>query len=195
MTALAHSNYLITPDEYLSGEEDSDQKHEFLNGVVHAMAGGTAVHSRIAVNVTSWLHQRLRGNRCQPFNSDMRLRIWRGEDRRFYYPDVMVVCDPQMDATWQEKPAIVVEVLSEATRRTDLGEKRDAYLALPSLQQYVAIDSEHAEVLVWTRQPGGKWSDLVSLRDPTGLLSLPEIACEVPLAEIYEGTGLWSPVA
>lgn len=177
---------LVPVDEYLATEEFSSCKREYLNGVVYAMAGGTVRHSQLGTNITAALHVRLRGKRCRPFNSDMLLRIQHGTDRRFYYPDAMVVCESNApDERFQDRPVVIFEVLSENTSRTDLGEKRDAYLRIPTLRAYVVVDSQ--QIVATTYRPtqdGVEISRATSLDEVVGL---PEIDCEIPLAEIYEG--------
>ncbi len=188
MTALAKSDLYFSPEEYLEGEEQSHQKHEFLNGVVYSMSGGTGSHSAIAVTIVSQLHAQLRGKPCRPFNSDMRLRIFNGLDRRFYYPDAMVVCHPRMDELWQDEPVVLVEVLSPSSERTDRAEKRDAYFSIPSLRHYVVIDSRTVDVTVYHRHDGGWTAEPVAA--PDGVIQLAAIECSLPLREIYESSGL-----
>lgn len=184
MTALALRDFYLTPEEYLTGEEASPQKHEYLNGVVHAMAGGTPDHSSLAVRIGALFDARLRGRSCRPYNSDMRLRIEREADHRFYYPDAMVVCHPRRTGSWQDEPVVLVEVLSASTSRVDHGEKREAYLQIPSLRHYVMVDSEKIEVIGWHFR-GGDWAAEI-LREPAELVRLESIGCEFSLREIYE---------
>lgn len=115
----------LSIEKYLLGEEDSDVKHEFLGGVVHAMAGGTNRHNSIAFSAMLSLGNQLRGKLCQPFNSDTKVKIEFSDHTRFYYPDAMVVCrkNPETDH-FQSLPDVLIEVLSESTRRTDMGKKR-----------------------------------------------------------------------
>src|SRR6516162_7272681 len=137
MTAAKKVN-LISVDEYLTGELISPIKHEYLGGVVYAMAGARNVHNLIKGNVFGSLHARLRGRRCRPFDSDTKIRVRLPTQVRFYYPDVSVICrpNPQNDS-FQDEPTALVEVLSRRTRRVDEGEKKDAYLTIPSLDVYV----------------------------------------------------------
>src|SRR5712671_6355170 len=111
---------LLSVEDYLAGELVSPLKHEYLGGVVYAMAGARIAHNLIATNVIGSLHGRLRGRRCRPFNSDMKIRVRLPTQVRFYYPDVSVVCrsNPQ-DESFQDEPAAIFEVLSRGTRRID----------------------------------------------------------------------------
>src|SRR5262245_37717373 len=133
MTAAEKLN-LMSVEEYLAGELDSPVKHEYLGGVVYAMAGARNAHNRIAECILAHLFFRLRGKSCQPHNSDTKVRIRLPTHERFYYPDVSVVCDhnPQEDS-FQDRPVVIFEVLSKKTKRIDGGEKKDAYLTIPTL--------------------------------------------------------------
>lgn len=185
MTALRHPNF-ITVADYLAGEEISDVKHEYLGGTVHAMAGATNQHNKIALNGLASLHGQLRGKPCQPFNSDTKVRIEFPDHIRFYYPDAMVVChsNPGTDH-FQDQPVVVIEVLSDSTRRTDLGEKLDAYLTMPSLQVLLFVEPDFPAVTVHRRQSEGGFA----LEYHAGLdatIPLPEIDASLPLADLYE---------
>jgi Uma2 family endonuclease len=127
----------VSVDDYLAGELRSPVKHEYLNGVLYAMAGARNAHNRIASNVLARLDARLMGHRCQAFNSDTKIRIRIAAQTRFYYPDVSVVCraNPPEDS-FQDEPVVITEVISRKTRRTDEGEKKDAYQTIPSLKVY-----------------------------------------------------------
>src|SRR5688572_16244276 len=102
MSAVRKLN-LVSVDDYLAGEQVSPIKHEYLGGVVYAMAGGRNVHNMIKVNVVANLHAKLRGRPCQPFDSDTKIRIRLPFQVRFYYPDASVVCDPNpQDDSFQD---------------------------------------------------------------------------------------------
>jgi Uma2 family endonuclease len=186
MTALK-SPSLVSIEDYLAGEEISEVKHEYLGGVVHAMAGGTNDHAAISANVVVALGARLRGKPCRPFSSDAKVRIELADHTRFYYPDAQVVCEPTAGhQRFQEHPAVVVEVLSESTRRIDLGEKRDAYLAVSSLKVLILAESERALVWVYRRRRDGGF-EAEEYEGTDAVIQLPEIEAELPLAELYEG--------
>lgn len=187
MTALPLPD-LMTVAEYLAGEEAATSKHEYLGGTVHAMAGATNQHNTIALNAQFLLLGQLRGKPCQPFNGDTKVRIELPDHTRFYYPDAMVVCHPNPPTDhFQELPVVVIEVLSESTRRTDLGEKRDAYLAIASLKVFLCIEPHRAEITVWRRRVEGGFA----VGRHSGLddvVPLPEVGATLPLAGIYERT-------
>ena len=180
----------ISIAEYLAGEEISTVKHEYLGGTVHAMAGATNRHNVIAVTGLGLLFGMLRGKSCQPFNSDTKIRIAGAEQTRFYYPDAMVVCHPNPQSDhFQDHPVVVVEVLSESTRRTDLGEKRDTYLTIPSLQVLLLVESEEMAVKVHRRRADGGFA-VEHYVGSDDVIPLPEIEANLPLAELYERAGL-----
>lgn len=185
MTALTHPSP-VSITEYLAGEEGSEVKHEYLGGIVHARAGGNSRHNAISSNALGVFAGSLRGKPCQPFNSDMKVRIELADHTRFYYPDAMVVCRLNDDLShFQDHPVVIVEVLSESTRRIDFTEKRDAYLAIPSLKQLLLVEPEEPRVIVYRRRDtGGFGSEAHAGLE--AVIPLPEIECELPLAELYE---------
>ena len=185
MSAAEKPN-LILVDNYLAGELVSPIKHEYLGGVVHAMAGARNLHNLIATNILIALGSRLRGRRCRPFNSDTKLRIRLPNQVRFYYPDVSVICrpNPQTDS-FQDEPAVVVEVVSRATRRVDESEKKDAYLTIPSLSAYLIVEQESPTVAVFRRTERGFVRE--DYAGAETVIPLSEIETELPLAEIFDG--------
>lgn len=176
----------ISVADYLAGEEISDTKHEYLGGTVHAMAGATIRHNNIAGNCFAALHASLCGKSCQPFNSDTKIRIEFPDHTRFYYPDAMVVCQTNPDTDhFQNQPVVIIEVLSESTRRTDLGEKRDAYLTIPSLKALVFVETETASITVHHRLPEGGFA-IERFNGLDAIIPLPEIGVDLPLKDVYE---------
>lgn len=184
MSAIEKSE-LITVEDYLAGELASPVKHEYVGGVVYAMAGARNAHNLIATNALVAFGTRLRGQPCRPFNSDTKLRLRLPSHVRFYYPDVSVICrsNPQVDS-FQDEPAVIVEVLSRATRRIDEGEKKDAYLTIPSLAVYALVEQERPAVIAFRRGQLGFVREVYQGLD--AVLPLDEIGITLPLAEIYE---------
>jgi Uma2 family endonuclease len=177
---------LVSVDDYLSGELRSPIKHEYVGGVVYAMAGGRNRHNRIATNTLGALHARLRGRTCQPYNSDTKIRIRLPTQTRFYYPDASVVCQANPDDdSFQDNPAVLGEVLSRRTRRLDEGEKKEAYITIPSLGAYLLIEQEGPRVTVFRRTDTGFIREVFQGLEV--VIPLPEIDIELPLAEIYAG--------
>jgi Uma2 family endonuclease len=175
----------ISVRDYLDGELKAKRKHEYVDGAVYAMAGANNTHNRIATNVTGMLHSQLRGQRCQVFNSDTKVRVRLARGTRFYYPDSSVVCEPNpAGQTFHDAPVAIVEVVSESTRRTDEYEKREAYLSIHSLSVYVLIEQAAPAALVYRRGDSG--FDRESYSGLEAVIPLPEIGCHLPLAEVYE---------
>jgi Uma2 family endonuclease len=153
MTALAYKLEIdnhITVEEYLRGEKISELKHEYIDGQVYAMAGAKLNHNRIVRNVSALLWQSLQATPCEPLSGDMLLEVSKTQYR---YPDVMVICDDDSSNNdyIRKNPLIIIEVLSKSTRKKDKTEKRKEYLSLPSLQEYVLIEQDYAEIDVQRR--------------------------------------------
>lgn len=178
---------LISVADYLVGEEESNVKHEFLGGVVHAMAGGSNQHNEIAGNAFGTLYAALLGKKCKPFNSDTKVRITYDNHTRFYYPDAMVVCEKNGGSShFQDKPVVIVEVLSDSTRRNDLFEKRDAYFTIPSLQVLLFVEQERMAVNVHRRETDGRFG-IEGYRGTDAAVPLLEIGVRLRLEDIYRG--------
>ena len=187
--SAVHRHQHVTPEAYLASELKSPTKHEYVGGAVYAMAGTRNIHNVIAGNIFGSLGTRLRGKKCRPFNSDPKVRVRFPNHVRFYYPDVQVVCQPNsMEESFQDQPNVIVEVLSESTRRTDEGEKLDAYLTIPSLETYLLVDSSNKEVVVEQRGSNGFQRSILIGDD--GVVPLPCLGFDLPLAEIYDGVQL-----
>lgn len=185
MTAANKLN-LISVEDYLNAELISPIKHEYLGGVIYAMAGARNAHNLIASNTLVALGGRLRGKRCRAFNSDTKVRVQLPSQIRFYYPDGMVVCRPNPAGdSYQDEPIVLAEVLSRRTRRIDEGEKKDAYLTIPSLAVYLLIEQDEPAVVVYRRAAEGFVSEVYQGLD--AVIPLPEIAIDLPLAEVYDG--------
>ncbi|TWT98810.1 Uma2 family endonuclease [Neorhodopirellula pilleata] len=175
----------ISVRDYLDGEQQAKRKHEYVAGDIYAMAGGTVQHNRIASNATGALFAQLRGQRCQVFNSDMKVRVRLSSGTRFYYPDVSVVCQPNPPSeTFQDAPVVIIEVVSDSTRRTDEYEKREAYLSIDSLCVYVLIEQNAALALVYRRADSG--FDREVIQGARSVILLPEIGCELALEDVYQ---------
>ena len=141
----------ITEEDYLNGELMSEIKHEYIDGDIFAMAGASKNHQRISVNVTRQLGNLLENTPCEPFSSDLKVKV----ASKYFYPDVMVVCnDDENNEYYTESPTIIVEVLSRSTRRMDETIKKMAYQTIPSLQEYVLIEQDVVDVEVCKRSEG-----------------------------------------
>ena len=177
---------LVSVEDYLRNELSSEIKHEYIGGVVYAMAGARNAHNMIVDNTFGSWHFRLRGKPCRPHGSNTKVRIQLPHQSRFYYPDNMVICEPNsQDDTFQDKPVALFEVLSRSTRRIDQGEKKDGYLTIPSLRVYVMIEQDSPAMIVFRREAKGFTREIYTGLD--AVLPLSEIDIELPLAEIYDG--------
>ena len=184
--AAEQAQELLSVEDYLEGERLSEIRHEYVGGYVYAMAGASDDHNRIVGNIHGELRERLRGKRCEPFMADMKLKIPGGQ--AFYYPDVLVACDPADNAKYfRERPTVVFEVFSPETARSDQREKWYAYALVQSLKVYVLVSQEKRELTLLRRGRPGPWIAEV-LKGRNALLQLPEIQVQIPLARIYERT-------
>jgi Uma2 family endonuclease len=179
---------LASVEEYLALEQSSEVRHEYIGGVLHAMAGATVRHNKICVNLVVALGNHLRGGRCGLFVSDVKVRLQIAGDDIFYYPDVMVNCDSRdTNELFHRYPQVILEVLSEGTERIDRREKFLSYTQIESLAEYVLVAQDKLEVTLFRR--ANQWQPEV-LRSRGDQLSLGSLGFEQPLESIYEGTGL-----
>ncbi len=184
MTAAERVEH-VSVEDYLAGELESEIKHEYLGGFVYAMAGAKNRHNTIAMNCVGSLFAGLRGKPCEARNSDAKVRIQLQSSTRFYYPDATVTCEAEdEDASFVTRPAVVVEVLSDSTRRTDEGEKMDAYLAIPSLTVYVLVEQDSPTVSVYRRTGDESVRETYTSLEAT--IPLPEIETVLALSNIYD---------
>ena len=191
MSVAIRHDWWISPEKYLRGEEMADTKHEYVGGMVYAMAGARNIHNLLATRVLTELGGQLRGRSCEPFNSDTKVRIRRGSDVRFYYPDVMVVCDSyDPDEVFQDKPVVIFEVISPSTERTDHHEKLHAYQSIDSLRAYVIVESERVAFTCYQRgDSNADWTSAAYVGHDARL-TLAAIDCTLELKAVYARTGL-----
>ena len=188
----AKSFQTIPVADYLRSELDSKRRHEYVDGVVYAMVGAKNRHNIVSTNATISMGSQLREGPCMVFNSDTKVRIRQAGGNRFYYPDVMVVCDSNPDTdTFQDKPVVVVEVISESTRRTDEKEKRDGYLSIDSLQVYIRVEQGVPCVKVDRRTDDGFESE--QFEEISAIIPLPNVGIELALSELYRGVTFPGP--
>jgi Uma2 family endonuclease len=181
---LRRDDVYVTPEEYLLAERVSETKHEYLAGVVYAMAGASRAHNVLATNLLAQLHNQLRGKSGQPFGSDMRLRIRKPGASFYYYPDVAVDCSGSKEDEI-DQPTVIFEVLSPETERGDRGDKLVNYQSLPSMRVYALVDQFRMAVTVYRRGDGDAWArEFYS--DVDAKVDLGEIGCALNLRAIYE---------
>ncbi|MEI7838987.1 MAG: Uma2 family endonuclease [Methylococcaceae bacterium] len=176
----------FTRDEYFALEKSAEIKHEFFNGEIFAMSGGSFNHARISGNTFSAFNVKLRGKCCTPTNSDMRIETPNG---LITYPDAAIFCGtPELTENQCAllNPVVIIEVLSPSTRRYDEGGKFTLYRSIPSFQDYLLIDSEKVFVQHFHKISHNEWllHDYVDLSDSIVLNSIQET---IHLHEIYDG--------
>ncbi len=172
----------MTVEEYLEMERESPVRHEFVGGAIYAFAGASEAHNLIALSVASHLRAVARDGPCRVLMGDVKLFV---SDQAVYYPDVMVVCDPDDNDTHvKHRPCLLIEVLSPSTASVDRREKLLAYRGIPSLRAYVMLYQDVARATVHSRDEHGSWwEDEVP---PTGRIRIPCPETELSMAEIYE---------
>ena len=141
----------MSPQAYLEFEEGSSERHEYIDGVIHALPGETLRHNEIAGNLYALLRGRARKQGCRVAFEGVKL--WIPSLNRYYYPDVMVLCDPRdTDDKVFQYPCFIAEVLSPSTEGTDKREKLQAYRAIETLRGYLMLDpaSKTAEYVLRT---------------------------------------------
>jgi Uma2 family endonuclease len=147
--SLKYAHDKISVDEYLRGEVLAESKHEYIDGEVYAMAGASENHNLLSGNLFSELKNQLKGKPCKIFVSDMKVKV----EESFFYPDVMLVCqEDNANDYYKTSPIIIVEVLSDTTRRFDKTHKLSAYQQIPSLEEYVLIEQNFSEIQVFSRK-------------------------------------------
>jgi Uma2 family endonuclease len=176
-----------SPEEYLEMEVNSEEKHEYIDGQIIEMAGGTPDHNQIAGNFYTALNFALKRQPYRAFVTDQRL--WIPNKRILTYPDVMVVKTP---LEFQEgrrdtlvNPIFIAEVLSKSTKSYDRDEKFAAYRTIPSFQEYILIDQYKMHVEQYCKTENNKWI-FSEYEDAEVLLGLAAIPCEILLADVYD---------
>lgn len=186
---LAAQEYLMPVPEYLEGEQRSDIRHEYLAGRVYAMAGAGEKHNLIALNIASILRAAVRGTPCRAFISDMKVRVEQND--AFYYPDVMVTCDPlDTEPLSKHLPCLIVEVLSPATEAIDRREKLVAYRTLPSLRYYLLVSQDTRQVECFTRTPDNHWHAAIIENAGTLEILCDGLGANFSLDDVYEDVRL-----
>ncbi|MHB1359002.1 MAG: Uma2 family endonuclease [Rhodocyclaceae bacterium] len=185
----AHAYQPIQEAEYLALEETARARHELVGGEIHAMAGASERHNRIALNIAFHLRAATRGKTCRAFMADMKLR--QAEGALYYYPDVMLVCDTGDDhPLYKQSPCLITEVLSPATAKIDPREKWQAYRALESLRYYLLVDAERLWAKCYSKNASGQWFEQELSAEDRLQINCGDAALGLTLDDIYEDTGL-----
>jgi len=183
----------FTAEQYLAWEEQQAHKHEYLRGEVFAIAGSSDAHVTISLNLAAALRAHLRGGPCRTYIADMKVEV--DAANAYFYPDVFVTCDAA-DAQLPDRkraPLLVAEVLSPSTAAFDRGAKFAWYRRLPSLREYLLIDTERLAVDLFRRDATGHWVLYPYAEGDT--VELQSVALLLPVATIYEDARLDTPGA
>lgn len=173
---------------YLDLEEISTVKHEFLDGEIYAMAGGSVLHAALSAAAAGLLGPQLRG-RCRVYSSDLRIRV--AATGLASYADVAVVCGPvQTDPESAEtvtNPALLVEVLNPSTIDYDLGEKFEHYKQAPALQAVIYVWQDRRQIEVRQREPDDSWRSQICQQGETA--SIDALECGIPVNALFDDAG------
>ena len=177
----------ITPEEYLAFERKAENKNEYVNGEIFAMAGASRKHNLIVGNLVRELGQQLKGKPCEVYPGEMRVKA--PASRSYVYPDVVVVCsEPQFEDDHFDtllNPTLVVEVLSKSTESYNRLAKSSYYRTIESLSEYLLVSQEEYRVEQYIKQADGRWL-LSDVRLLEGLIELTSIGCSLALRDIYD---------
>jgi Uma2 family endonuclease len=169
----------LSPEEYLVWENQQETRHVLVDGYLYALTGASLRHDEIAMNLASALHVHLSGGLCRVYKSDIKVDV----ANDFYYPDLVVRCDDNGSSKNQfsiSDPKVIVEVLSPSTQRFDRGDKRLAYLQIPTLTDYVLISQDSQYVEHFSAD-----GSLNTFSVDTDLLSIESLQFSIQLSEIY----------
>ena len=159
MNSTVRKPHLLTPEGYLALEEAAPEKNEYVDGEIYAMSGTTVKHNRVSGNLYLALRSHLAGQPCQSFMAD--LKIHAAAANAFYYPDLVVRCQPQplADETRViDDPTLIIEVLSPSTEAIDRREKLAAYRRIPSVQEYALVAQDERSVEIYRRNGDIGWT-------------------------------------
>ncbi len=183
MVAVKDNSPRFTPAEYFAWEEQQLERHEYINGEVYAMTGGTINHSQIAIKITSMLNNHLDGSGCKTLNSDARINILETDD--YSYPDASVTCDKRDKNNTQyiAYPCLIVEVLSDSTEAYDRGDKFYRYHRNPVLQDYVLVSAKSIAIDLYHRNDSNEW--VITNYRAGDIVELKSIALSFPIEQVY----------
>lgn len=185
--ALSKPKPFLSAAEYLAGEKESLVRHEYVDGQVYAMAGASDRHNRIAGNLYSRLLEPLSDRPRDPFMSDMKGKV---APRLYYYPDVVVACDPPgSDPYLHTQPRPIIEVLSPATERIDRHEKLLAYRNVSTLREYALVSLDEMRVELHRRRDNGEWA-LETFIHPEETFTFPSVVLPLTVSDMYRNVRL-----
>ncbi len=175
--------------DYLDVEELSVVRHEFIDGEIVAMAGGTPEHAALSGTVSALLGAAIRGRPCRVYSADLRIRVL--ATGLATYADAVVICGPEErdpdSPTHVTNPTLIVEVLSPSTEDYDRTEKRAHYQRIPALREYVLVAQDRAQIDRWRREPSGEW--IVAVFGAGSHVELTSIGATLDVDELYATAG------
>lgn len=178
----------IRVEDYIESEKTSPVRHEYIGGVLYAMAGASDEHIALCLNLAAVLRDHLKGSPCRVQISEGKVRLRAADEDIFYYPDLMVICDPRdKDRYFKRFPKVLIEVLFESTETTDRREKFLSYRQIETLEEYVLVAQDKMEVTVFQR--ANHWQPEILTR-PDQLLRLPSLKFSRSLREVYDGVNV-----
>ncbi|MFZ1385789.1 MAG: Uma2 family endonuclease [Thiolinea sp.] len=182
MTTCKHPS-VLSPEAYLVNENERIEttKQEFVNGHIYAKAGASRNHDLLAMNFAGLLFMQLWGSRCR-VSQDMKVRIQTLHEEYFYYPDVQVSCERELNNYYNSAPCLIIEVLSSHTARIDRSEKFAAYRLLPSLQEYILCSQDSPIVEIYRREHD--WEVEYFVADEG--FKLHSVKAELKINDLYE---------
>jgi len=185
MSGQAKPHY--TPEDYLALERQSEGKHEYLAGAIHAMVGASPAHNLIVTNTVAVLSTQLKGRLCRVYANHQRVKV--SPTGLYTYPDVVVTCGAErfdeLDKDTLLNPRVIIEVLSRSTESYDRGAKFEHYRSLESLAEYLPIAQDRLHVERYCRQSDGQWL-FADASGPDATMTLAVIDCRLALAEVYD---------
>lgn len=185
--AVAYQKSRYTIQQYLEMEKASTTKHEYFQGEVFAMSGAGDSHNEIFSNIFIEIGNKLKGKKCRPYGSDKRMQI--PENTLFTYPDISIYCNDLIKSDQDDDtsilPVVIIEILSSSTRNYDRGQKFKLYREIPSLKEYILIDSESVSVEAFYINEKQNW-ELKEYKTLDENLAFVSFSFDVPLKAIYE---------
>ncbi|MEL6815103.1 MAG: Uma2 family endonuclease [Cyanobacteria bacterium J06598_3] len=185
MIAVQNKLPQLTPEEYFEWEEQQRDKHEYIDGKVYAMSGGSVNHSRISIRMTALLDNHVTDRGCIAGNSDLKVQI--ANTQNYTYPDASVTCDERDQSTTQyiTYPCLIVEVLSKSTEAYDRGGKFRLYRHNLELQDYLLVSTAQIEMDLYHKNENGEW--VIHNYQAGDTVTLKSINLSFPIEQVYRG--------
>ena len=187
---IAQTIKMYSEQEYLELERKAEHKSEYYRGEIFAMAGASPNHNRIMANLSGEIYMALKGRYCQNFSSDMRLHI--PQNGLYTYPDIIILCGKpefsQNDTDALINPSVIIEVLSKSTSTYDRGDKFRLYRSIPTLREYILVDSLSISVEVFRKNEDGTWLLNSEINNINERITLTNVNVQIELEDVYART-------